>query len=264
VTDGHKREPLPEQPLVAHLLELRNRLLRIVYGVLLVFLPLGYYANELFAWLSGPLLRQLPVGGALVATEVASPFMTPFKLAMVVAIILAMPWILYQVWAFVAPGLYKSERRLVFPLLASSVVLFYLGMAFAYYVVFPIVFGFFISVLPPGVELMTDIRHYLDFVLGMFLAFGLAFEVPVAIVLLVRAGAVTPGQLTQNRGYVLLGAFVVGMILTPPDILSQTLLAVPLYLLFEGGVWMARILVPGYKEVEAQRRQLADSAKHDR
>jgi sec-independent protein translocase protein TatC len=256
VTSNPDLEPLPEQPLVAHLLELRNRLLRIVWGILLVFLPLGFYANELFAWLAGPLLKQLPIGGALVATEVASPFMTPFKLAMVVAVIIAMPWILFQVWAFVAPGLYKSERRLIWPLLASSVVLFYLGMAFAYYVVFPLMFGFFISVLPPGVELMTDIRQYLDFVLGMFLAFGLAFEVPVAIVLLVRAGAVTPGQLTANRGYVLLGAFTLGMILTPPDILSQTLLAVPLYLLFEGGVWMARVMVPGYKQVEAQRAQV--------
>lgn len=254
-------EPLREQPLIAHLLELRTRLLHLVVGVLLVFIPLAYFANELFAALAGPLLAQMPAGGALVATEVASPFLTPFKLALVLAVIVAMPWVLYQVWAFVAPGLYKSERRLVFPLLASSVLLFYSGMAFAYFVVFPIVFEFFISVLPPGVMLMTDIRHYLDFVLGMFLAFGLAFEVPVAIVLLVRVGAVTPSQLTANRGYVLLGAFVIGMLLTPPDVLSQTLLSIPLYLLFEAGVIAARILVPGYKEVEAQRRALAAEDK---
>jgi sec-independent protein translocase protein TatC len=254
-------EPSAEQPLIAHLLELRTRLLRIVWGVLLAFLPLAYFANDLFTWLAGPLLHQLPQGGALVATEVASPFMTPFKLAMVLAVILAMPWILYQVWAFVAPGLYKSERRLVVPLLLSSVILFYLGMAFAYFVVFPIVFGFFIEVLPPGVTLMTDIRMYLDFVLGMFLAFGLAFEVPVAIVLLVWSGVVMPSQLTENRGYVLIGAFVVGMLLTPPDVMSQTLLSIPLYLLYEGGVWFARIMVPGYREVEAQRRQLGAHAK---
>lgn len=254
-------EPLPEQPLIAHLLELRNRLLKIALGIVVAFVPLAYFANDLFALLAGPLLAQLPVGGALVATEVASPFLTPFKFAFVLAVVVAMPWVLYQVWAFVAPGLYKSERRLVVPLITSSVGLFYLGMAFAYFVVFPAVFGFFISVLPPGVTLMTDIRHYLDFVLGMFLAFGLAFEVPVAIVLLVRAGVVTPGQLTQNRGYVLLGAFVVGMLLTPPDVLSQTMLSVPLYLLFEVGILAARILVPGYKEVEAQRRALAGQDK---
>lgn len=249
-------EPLPEQPLIAHLLELRTRLLLIAAGVIVVFIPLGVFANDLFALLAGPLLAQLPEGGALVATEVASPFLTPFKFAFMLALVVAMPWVLYQVWAFVAPGLYKSERRLVLPLIVSSVALFYLGMAFAYFVVFPLVFQFFISVLPAGVMVMTDISHYLDFVLGMFLAFGLAFEVPVAIVLLVRAGVVMPGQLTQNRGYVLLGAFVVGMLLTPPDVISQTLLSVPLYLLFEGGVLAARILVPGYKEVEAQRRAL--------
>lgn len=248
-----------EQPLISHLLELRKRVLLIVWGVFLVFLPLSYYAQDLFAWVAGPLLKQLPTGAALVATEVASPLMTPFKLAMVTAVVIAMPWVLYQVWAFVAPGLYQRERRLVVPLLVSSVSLFYLGMAFAYFVVFPMVFGFFISVLPPGVTLMTDIRQYLDFVLGMFLAFGLAFEVPVAIVLLVWAGIVTPGQLTANRGYVLIGAFTIGMVLTPPDIMSQTLLSVPLYLLFEGGVIFARLLVPGYKEVEAQRREAARS-----
>jgi sec-independent protein translocase protein TatC len=250
------REPLPEQPIIAHLLELRTRLLRIALGVLVAFLPLAFFAQDLFAMLAGPLIDQLPQGSGMIATEVASPFMTPFKLAAVLAVVLAMPWILYQVWAFVAPGLYKSERRLVMPLLVSSVTLFYLGMAFAYFVVFPLVFKFFIEVVPSGVMVMTDIRHYLDFVMGMFLAFGLAFEIPVAIVLLVWAGAVTPSQLTENRGYVLIGVFVAAMLLTPPDVLSQSLLALPMYLLFEGGVWAARIAVPGYKQVEAQRREL--------
>jgi sec-independent protein translocase protein TatC len=249
-----EQEPLPEQPIIAHLLELRTRLLRIALGVLVAFLPLAFFSQDLFALLAGPLINQLPQGSGMIATEVASPFMTPFKLAAVLAVVIAMPWILYQVWAFVAPGLYKSERRLVLPLVVSSVSLFYLGMAFAYFVVFPLVFKFFIDVVPSGVMVMTDIRHYLDFVMGMFLAFGLAFELPVAIVLLVWAGAVTPSQLTENRGYVLIGIFVVAMLLTPPDVLSQTLLAVPMYLLFEGGVWAARVFVPGYKEVEAQRR----------
>jgi sec-independent protein translocase protein TatC len=255
---------LPEQPLIAHLIELRNRLLRIVAGILVVFMPLAFYASEIFNLVAGPLLRQLPAGSTMIATEVASPFLTPFKLALVLAVILSMPWLLYQVWAFVAPGLYKNERRLVVPLLVSSTLLFYLGMAFAYFLVFPMVLGFFVNVTPSEVMVMTDIRHYLDFVLGMFLAFGLAFEVPVAIVLLVWAGMLTPGQLTDKRGYVLIGCFVVAMFLTPPDIFSQTLLAIPMYLLFEAGILAARILVPGYKEVEAQRRQLADSLKQER
>jgi sec-independent protein translocase protein TatC len=256
-------QPLPEQPLIAHLLELRNRLLRIVIGVLVIFVPLAFYASEIFNFAAGPLLAQLPAGSTMIATEVASPFLTPFKMALVLALILSMPWVLFQVWAFVAPGLYKNERRLVVPLLVSSTLLFYLGMAFAYFLVFPMVFGFFVNIVPAEVMVMTDIRQYLDFVLGMFLAFGLAFEVPVAIVLLVWAGIVTPGQLTQNRGYVLIGCFTLGMLLTPPDVFSQTLLAVPMYLLFEAGILAARLMVPGYREVEAQRRQLADSAKHD-
>lgn len=255
------KQALPEQPLIAHLIELRNRLLRMILGVLVVFLPLAFYARELFNLVAGPMLERLPIGSTMIATEVASPFLTPFKLAMMLAVILSMPWLLYQVWAFVAPGLYKNERRLVLPLLVSSTLLFYLGMAFAYFLVFPMVFGFFVTIAPTEVMVMTDIRHYLDFVLGMFLAFGLAFEVPVAIVLLVWAGAVTPGQLTEHRGYVMIGCFAVAMLLTPPDVFSQTLLAIPMYLLFEAGIVGARILVPGYKEVEAQRRQMAASDK---
>jgi sec-independent protein translocase protein TatC len=254
-------EPLPEQPLIAHLLELRNRLLRMIIGVLVVFAPLAFYAGEIFNFVAGPLLAKLPAGSAMIATEVASPFLTPFKLALVLAVVLAMPWLLYQAWAFVAPGLYQSERRLILPLLVSSTLLFYLGIAFAYFLVLPMVFGFFVNIAPADVAVMTDIRHYLDFVLGMFLAFGLAFEVPVAIVLLVWAGVVMPNQLTAARGYVLIGCFTVGMLLTPPDVFSQTLLAVPMYLLFELGIVAARVLVPGYKEVEAQRRQMADSGK---
>lgn len=254
-------QELPEQPLIAHLLELRNRLLRMLAGVLLLFVPLAFYASEIFNIVAGPLLAKLPAGSTMIATEVASPFLTPFKLAMMLAVILSMPWLLFQAWAFVAPGLYKNERRLIAPLLFSSTALFYLGMAFAYFVVFPVVFGFFINIAPADVMVMTDIRHYLDFVLGLFLAFGLAFELPVAIVLLVWTGAVMPGQLAAWRGYVLIGCFAAGMLLTPPDVISQTLLAVPMYLLFEVGILAARLLVPGYKEVEAQRRQMAGSDK---
>lgn len=248
-----------EQPLVAHLLELRSRLMRAIVGMLLVFLPLAVFAQQIFGWLAGPLLVHMPEGSQMIATEVASPFLTPFKLALVLAFVLALPWVLYQIWAFVAPGLYQTERRLVVPLLASSTLLFYLGMAFAYYVVFPLIFGFFINAAPTQITVMTDIARYLDFVLGMFLAFGLAFEVPIAIILMVWAGFVTPGQLAEKRAYVLVGAFVVGMLLTPPDMISQTLLAVPVYLLYELGIFAARLLIPGYKEVEAQRAAQAES-----
>lgn len=243
-----------EQPLVQHLLELRGRLLRAILGVLVVFLPLAYFAGDLFTLMSGPLLAHLPEGGSLIATEVAAPFLAPFKLAMVLAVVLSLPWVLYQLWAFVAPGLYARERRLGLPLVVSSTLLFYLGVAFAYFVVFPVVFGFFVAVAPDGVAVMTDISRYLDFVLGMFMAFGIAFEVPVAIVLMVWAGFVTPAQLAGYRPYVLVGAFAVAMLLTPPDVISQSLLAVPVYLLYEAGIWAARWLVPGAREVEAQRR----------
>lgn len=244
-----------EQPLVAHLLELRTRLLRSAAGVLAAFLPLAYFSGELFTFLSGPLLAHLPEGGSLIATEVAAPFLAPFKLAMVLAVVVSLPWTLYQLWSFVAPGLYAQERRLGLPLVVSSTLLFYLGMAFAYFLVFPVIFGFFVGVAPSGVAVMTDISRYLDFVLGMFMAFGIAFEVPVAIVLMVWAGFVTPAQLAGWRPYVLVGAFVVAMLLTPPDVISQSLLALPVYLLYEGGIRAARWLVPGAREVEAQRRE---------
>ncbi len=251
-------EPEPrqqEQPLIAHLLELRDRLLKIVWGVLLVFLPLMAFAKDIYAWLAQPLLRMLPEGTSMIATEVASPFFTPIKLAALVAFVLAMPWVLYQVWAVVAPGLYKNERRLVVPLLASSTLLFYAGIAFAYFLVLPTVFKFIIGIAPEGVAVMTDIAKYLDFVLALFLAFGFAFETPVALVLMVKTGFVTPAKLGEMREYVLVGAFVVGAIFTPPDIVSQIMLAVPVYLLYELGIVASRILVPGAREVEAQQRQ---------
>jgi sec-independent protein translocase protein TatC len=244
-----------EQPLIAHLLELRDRLLKIVWGVLLVFLPLMFFAKELYAWLAQPLLLMLPEGTSMIATEVASPFFTPIKLAALVAFVIAMPWVLYQVWAFVAPGLYKNERRLVVPLLASSTLLFYAGIAFAYFLVLPTVFKFIIGVAPEGVAVMTDIAKYLDFVLALFLAFGFAFETPVALVLMVKTGFVTPARLCEVREYVLVGAFVVGAIFTPPDIVSQIMLAIPVYLLYELGIVAARILVPESREVEAQQKQ---------
>ncbi len=242
-----------EQPLIVHLLELRDRLLKIVWGVLLMFLPLMLYAKELYALLAQPLLRMLPEGTSMIATEVASPFFTPIKLAALLAFVLAMPWVLYQVWAFVAPGLYKNERRLVMPLMASSTLLFYGGIAFAYFLVLPTVFKFIVGIAPEGVAVMTDISKYLDFVLSLFLAFGFAFETPVALVLLVKTGFVTPAKLADIREYVFLGAFVVGAIFTPPDIVSQIMLAVPVYLLYEVGIVAARWLVPESKEVEAQQ-----------
>lgn len=244
-----------EQPLIAHLLELRDRLLKIVWGVLLVFLPLMVFAKEIYAWLAQPLLSMLPDGTSMIATEVASPFFTPIKLAALVAFVVAMPWVLYQVWAFVAPGLYKNERRLVVPLLASSTLLFYAGIAFAYFLVLPTVFKFIIGIAPEGVAVMTDIAKYLDFVLALFLAFGFAFETPVALVLMVKTGFVTPAKLAEIREYVFVGAFVVGAIFTPPDIVSQIMLAVPVYLLYELGIIAARLLVPESREVEAQQKQ---------
>jgi len=244
-----------EQPLMAHLLELRSRLLKIVLGVLVMFLPLSFFAKHLYSLLAQPLLSLLPEGASMIATEVASPFFTPIKLAAVVAFVLAMPWVLWQVWAFVAPGLYKSERRLVAPLMASSTLLFYGGVAFAYFLVLPTVFHFVVGVAPDGVAVMTDISKYLDFVLTIFVAFGFAFETPVALVLLVKTGFATPKQLAGVREYVLVGAFVLGAIFTPPDVVSQIMLAVPVYLLYELGIIAARIMVPGSAEVDAQREQ---------
>ena len=236
-------ESQAEMTFVEHLVELRNRLLRVVLVVAVLLLCLMPFANRLYAVLAAPLLAEMHMGGSMIATQVASPFLTPFKLALVAAILIGMPYILYQFWAFVAPGLYRNEKRLVFPLMVSSSFLFYLGMAFAYFVVFPLMFAFFQAVAPEGVEIMTDISSYLDFVLKIFFAFGLAFEVPIATVVLVWTGFTTPESLVQKRPYIIVGAFVVGMLLTPPDMISQTLLALPVWVLFELGVVFARVYV---------------------
>ena len=243
---GEGKDPQGEMTFVEHLVELRNRLLRVVLVVAVLLLCLMPFANQLYALLAAPLLAEMPMGSRMIATQVASPFLTPFKLALVAALLIGMPYILYQFWAFVAPGLYRHEKRLVFPLMVSSSFLFYLGMAFAYYVVFPLMFAFFQAVAPEGVEIATDISSYLDFVLKIFFAFGLAFEVPIATVVLVWTGFTTPESLLQKRPYIIVGAFVVGMLLTPPDMISQTLLALPVWGLFELGVVFARIYVrPG-------------------
>ncbi|MGH8494763.1 MAG: twin-arginine translocase subunit TatC [Gammaproteobacteria bacterium] len=246
-------ETAEEGSLLSHLIELRSRLIKSAVAILIVFVALVPFTDEIFRLVADPLMRQLPAGTSMIATQVAAPFLTPFKLTLMAAVFLAMPIVLYQTWAFVAPGLYSQERRFAVPLLVSSVLLFYLGMAFAYFVVFPIMFGFFTGTAPDGVAVMTDISSFLGFVLALFFAFGLAFEVPIATVLLVWAGIVTPATLAKHRAYVLLGAFVVGMFLTPPDVISQSLLAVPMYLLYEAGIVMARIVVPGHREVEEQK-----------
>ncbi|MDO6708267.1 Sec-independent protein translocase subunit TatC [Photobacterium sp. 1_MG-2023] len=233
------------QPLFSHLLELRNRLLRSVLSVLVVFLCLVWFANDIYSLLAAPLVERMPEGTSMIATDVASPFFTPIKLTLVTSVFLAVPLILYQIWAFVAPGLYKHERRLVMPLLFSSSLLFYCGVAFAYFVVFPLVFGFFTNIAPEGVQVATDIASYLDFVLALFLAFGIAFEIPVAIILLCWTGATDPQSLRRKRPYIIVAAFVAGMLLTPPDIISQTLLAVPMCLLFEVGLFFTRFYIRG-------------------
>lgn len=228
--------------LLAHLIELRARLLRSSIALLLVFVALLPFANDLYAWLAQPLLAKLPAGSHLVAIEVASPFFTPIKLAFFAALMLAMPYLLYQAWAFVAPGLYRHEKRLAKPLLVATVLLFYAGCAFAYFLVLPMVFGFLNKVTPEGVTMTTDISRYLDFVLVLFLAFGASFEVPVAVVVLVLIGLVTPEQLREARGYVIVGIFIVAAIITPPDAVSQLMLAIPMMILYEIGLIAARMV----------------------
>ena len=236
-------EPLLEGTLVSHLLELRTRLMRAFIAVILVFIPCAFYSNQLFEWLSHPLLMQLPANSVLISTSITAPFTTPLKLAFVAALVVAMPYVLYELWAFVAPGLYRHEKGFAVPLLVSSVILFYVGVAFAYFVVFPLIFGFFVSTTPHGVQLMADISMYMEFVLVLLFSFGIAFEVPVAVVLLVSMGLVPLEKLTQIRGYVLIAVFVIAAILTPPDAISQTVMAIPMYLLYEGGILFARLLV---------------------
>lgn len=238
-------------PLVTHLAELRDKLLRSLLAVLIVFIGLFPFANEIYAFVSRPLRALLPEGATMIATEVASPFLTPFKLTLVAAIFLAIPYILYQAWSFIAPGMYRHEKRLAIPLLVSSVMLFYLGAAFAYYVVFPLIFAFFTSVGPEDITMMTDINRYLDFVLKLFFAFGLAFEIPIAAVLMIWAGITTPESLARKRPYIIVGCFVMGMLLTPPDIISQSLLAIPMWILFEFGVFFGRFFQRGGGGAEA-------------
>ncbi len=232
-----------EMTFVEHLVELRDRLVRIVIVVIALMICLFPFANKLYTVLASPLLRHMPEGANMVAIDVASPFLTPFKLVLFVSLSLAMPVVLYQAWGFIAPGLYKNERKLVYPLMVTSTILFAAGIAFAYYVVFPLMFAFFNAVAPEGVEIMTDISKYLDFVLKIFFAFGLAFEVPIATILLVWTGFTTPQALAEKRPYVIVGAFVLGMLLTPPDIISQTLLAIPMWILFELGIVFSRMYV---------------------
>ena len=231
-----------ESGLFAHLIELRTRLIRALAGLMLVFVGLLPFANTLYGWFAQPLLDKLPKGGQLIAVEVASPFFAPLKLAFFVAVFAVMPWLLYQAWAFVAPGLYKREKKLALPLLASALVLFYSGCAFAFFVVLPSVFGFLAKVTPEGVAMMTDINAYLDFVLVIFLAFGISFELPVALVILVMLGWVTPKQLSEWRGYAIVGIFIVAAVITPPDVISQLLLAIPMCLLYEAGIVAAKLV----------------------
>ncbi|HWJ06402.1 MAG TPA: twin-arginine translocase subunit TatC [Steroidobacteraceae bacterium] len=245
---GNNGETLAEGTLISHLLELRDRLLRSVIAVAICFLPLAFFQNELFTLVAQPLIEKLPAGTSLIATSVISPFMAPLKLSIIVAIFIAMPYVLFQIWSFVAPGLYKHERRFAMPLIVSSIVLFYVGVAFAYYIVFPLMFQFLASTTPIGVKMMTDIASYLDFVLLLFMAFGIAFEMPVAVVLLAATGLVKIEALTRNRGYVILGIFIIAAFLTPPDAVSQSFMAVPMYVLYELGIVFARL---------AQRRRRA-------
>ena len=239
-------------PLVAHLTELRDRLLRALLAILIVFIALFPFANEIYAFVSEPLRALLPEGASMIATEVASPFLTPFKLTLFTAIFVAIPYVLYQVWSFIAPGMYRHEKRLAIPLLVSSVALFYAGAAFAYFVVFPLIFAFFTSVGPEDITIMTDINRYLDFVLKLFFAFGLAFEIPIAAVLMIWAGITTPDQLARKRPYIIVGCFIFGMLLTPPDVISQSLLAVPMWILFELGVFFGRFIQRRSGQAETQ------------
>lgn len=236
-------DPAGEMTFIEHLVEVRDRMLKVIAAVVVLLACLFPFANRLYLILAEPLMAHLPAGTSMIATEVASPFLTPFKLALVCAIFLAMPVMLYHLWAFVAPGLYRHERKLVYPLMVTSTLLFYLGIAFAYYVVFPLMFGFFTATAPEGVAIMTDISKYLDFVLKIFFAFGVAFEVPIATILIVWAGFTTPQALAAKRPYVIVGAFVLGMLLTPPDVISQTLLALPMWALFELGLLFSKAYI---------------------
>jgi sec-independent protein translocase protein TatC len=232
---------IPES-FISHLIELRDRLLRSVIAVLIIFIPAAVFSGDLFTLLAKPMLSALSTNGTMISTEVAGPFLVPLKFAFALSVAIAIPFLLYQIWSFVAPGLYENEKKLAFPLLLSSTLLFYCGIAFAYFVVFPIMFNFFPSVAPTGIEVSPDINQYLGFVLKLFFAFGIAFEVPIATIIVIKAGLITPEKLASKRQYVVLGAFVIGMLLTPPDIFSQSMLALPMWLLFELGLIMSKMI----------------------
>jgi sec-independent protein translocase protein TatC len=240
---GAEDEQLAEGSLISHLMELRNRLLRAVIAIGILFAPCAFFSDRLFTLVATPLMEKMPKGTSMIATSLMAPFVAPLKLALFAALFLAMPYVLFQAWAFVAPGLYKREKRFAVPLMVSSIVLFYAGVAFAYFVVFPLMFAFLTSTAPTGVQVMTDMSNYLDFVLLLFFAFGIAFEIPVATVLLAATGLVKIDTMSKNRGYVLLGIFIVAAFLTPPDALSQCFMAVPMYLLYEIGIIMSRVLL---------------------
>ena len=237
--EDYQDQPMP---LVAHLTELRDRLLRALLAVLIVFIGLFPFANDIYSFVSEPLRELLPEGASMIATDVASPFLTPFKLTLVTAVFIAIPYVLYQIWSFIAPGMYRNEKRLAIPLLASSIALFYAGAAFAYFVVFPLIFAFFTSIGPEDIQIMTDINSYLNFVLKLFFAFGLAFEIPIAAVILIWSGVTTADELAKKRPYIIVGCFIFGMLLTPPDVISQSLLAIPMWILFEFGVFFGRLI----------------------
>ncbi|WP_439106270.1 twin-arginine translocase subunit TatC [Congregibacter sp.] len=240
MTDTENDTPLP---LVAHLTELRDRLLRAILAVLVVFICLFPFANDIYTFVSEPLRALLPENASMIATDVASPFLTPFKLTLFTSLFVAIPYVLFQIWSFIAPGMYSKEKRFALPVLASSVLLFYCGAAFAYFVVFPLIFAFFTSVAPDDITIMTDINSYLNFVLKLFFAFGLAFEIPIAALIAIWAGITTPDDLGRKRPYIIVGCFVFGMLLTPPDVISQALLAIPMWLLFEAGVIAGRLVL---------------------
>src|SRR6186713_819253 len=247
-----QEESLAEGTLMSHLLELRDRLMKAVLTLFVVFIPCAIYANDLFILVAQPLVDKLPAGSSLLSTSVVGPFMTPFKVSFYVALFAAMPVVIYQIWAFVAPGLYRREKRFAVPLLVSSVLLFYVGVVFAYYVVFPLMFTYLVGTAPEGVKYIPDMTSYLDFVMTMFFAFGIAFEVPVAVVLLVLTGMVQVESMSKHRGYVIIGIFVVAAILTPPDAISQCIMAIPMYLLYEGGLVMARVMQKMRRESAAE------------
>lgn len=252
MSESDPPETLPEGTLISHLVELRERLLRAFIAVLIAFIPCAFYSNRLFDWLSRPLVSKLPAGQKLIATSVTATFTAPLKLAFMVGLLIAAPYVLFQIWAFVAPGLYRREKRFAVPLLVSSIVLFYLGVAFAYFLIFPLVFRFFVATTPKNVQLMADVNNYLSFALHLFVAFGVAFETPVAVVLLVLTELLSLQKLRKARGYVLIIVFVIAAALTPPDVMSQTAMALPMYLLYEGGILFAAIMTRSRAQAAAQ------------